>query len=60
MILVIFLLGSILTIAGALFKIQHWPGANWLLNISMLLQVIAVVLLIIKLVKSSKTNGLNK
>lgn len=59
-ILVTFLLGSALTIVGALFKIQHWAGASWLLNISLGLQVIAVVMLIIKVIMGRKTNGLNK
>lgn len=59
-ILITFLLGSALTIVGALFKIQHWAGASWLLNISLGLQVIAVVMLIIKVIMGRKTNGLNK
>lgn len=59
-IILVFLVGSALAIVGALFKIQHWAGANWLLNISMLLQVVAVVLMIVKLVKNRKTNGLDK
>src|ERR1035437_1099636 len=31
----IYSLGAAVVIAGALFKIQHWPGANLMLNIGM-------------------------
>lgn len=50
MILIVFLSGSALTIVGALFKIQHWPGASLMMTVSLGLQLLAVVLLIVKLV----------
>ena len=59
-ILIVFLLGSALTIVGALFKIQHWPGADIMMTISMGLQLLAVVLLIVKLIKDRTKKGLNK
>jgi gliding motility-associated protein GldL len=31
----IYSLGAAVVIAGALFKIQHWPGANFMLNLGM-------------------------
>lgn len=60
MILVTFLTGSALSIIGALFKIQHWMGGSLMLTISLVLQLLAVVLLVIKLIANRKTNGLNK
>lgn len=51
---IIFLIGMILTIIGALFKIMHWTGANVLLSIGMLAQIVAIVFLIITLTKNAK------
>jgi hypothetical protein len=51
---IIFLIGMILTIIGALFKIMHWTGANILLSIGMLSEVVAIVILIITLTKNAK------
>ena len=31
----IYSIGAAVVIAGALFKIQHWPGANFMLNVGM-------------------------
>lgn len=59
-ILALFLSGLGLTIIGSLFKIQHWAGASAILTISMAMQVIAIILLIIKLIAQRNTNGLNK
>ena len=49
-ILVIFVVAAILVIVGALFKIMHWPGANPVLFVGMIGQVIAGVLTVFKLV----------
>ena len=51
---IIFLIGMILTIIGALFKIMHWTGANALLSIGMLSEVVAIVFLIITVIKNAK------
>jgi len=56
----IFLLGSVLTIIGGLLGMDGETGASWLLNISLALQVIAVILLVLKLIKGRNANGLNK
>ena len=45
--LVLFLIGMIITILGALFKVMHWPGASVLLIIGMLSEIIALINLII-------------
>ncbi len=51
---IIFLIGMIITIIGALFKIMHWTGANVMLAVGMLSEVIAIIILIISLTKNSK------
>lgn len=52
--LVLFLLGMAITIIGALFKIMHWPGANFMLTIGMLTEAIALITLIVVLLKNTK------
>jgi hypothetical protein len=52
--LVLFLLGMIITIIGALFKLMHWPGANFLLIIGMLTEAIAIITLIVVILKNTK------
>lgn len=52
--LVLFLLGMIITIIGALFKLMHWPGANFLLIIGMLTEAIAIISLIVVILKNTK------
>jgi len=60
-ILIAFILGFILTVIGALFKIMHWPGASILLILGMLSEALAGVMLIIKIYKDQNPNGfLNK
>jgi len=43
-----FIFGSILELFGALFKIQHWPGAGTLLTLGTILNVIFWILLLWK------------
>ena len=52
--LVLFLLGMAITIIGALFKIMHWPGANFMLSIGMITEAIALITLIVVLLKNTK------
>lgn len=52
--LVFFLLGMAVTIVGALFKLMHWPGANFMLTIGMLTEAIAIITLIVVLLKNTK------
>ena len=52
--LVLFLLGMIITIIGALFKLMNWPGANFLLIIGMLTEAIAIITLIVVILKNTK------
>jgi hypothetical protein len=52
--LVLFLLGMVITIIGALFKLMHWPGANFMLMIGMLSEAIAIITLIVVLLKNTK------
>jgi uncharacterized membrane protein len=60
-ILIAFVLGCIITIIGALFKILHWPGASFIMTIGMLCEALAGLMLIIKIFKDQNPNGfLNK
>ena len=52
--LVLFLLGMAITIIGSLFKIMHWPGANFMLTIGMITEAIAIITLIVVLLKNTK------
>lgn len=52
--LVLFLLGMVITIIGALFKLMHWPGANFMLIIGMLTEAIAIITLILVIHKNTK------
>ena len=51
---VLILLGMVVTIIGSLFKIMHWPGANFMLIIGMLIEALAIIVLIIVLLKNAK------
>ncbi len=53
-ILVLFLIGMVVTVLGALFKIMHWPGARFLLIIGMVFEAAAALFLILKLLKKDK------
>jgi hypothetical protein len=44
----------VITIIGALFKLMHWPGANFMLMIGMLSEAIAIITLIVVLLKKMK------
>jgi hypothetical protein len=52
--LVLFLIGMVLTVVGALFKIMHWPYASILLIIGMLSEAVAIITLIAVILKKSK------
>ena len=49
--LVLFLIGMIISIVGALFKLMHWPEANIILIMGMLIEAGAILSLIITIVK---------
>ncbi|WP_439901096.1 GldL-related protein [Winogradskyella luteola] len=49
--IIIFSFGIIITIIGALFKIQHWPYGSELLTIGSLIEVIGIVFTIITLIQ---------
>ncbi|MBF8457703.1 gliding motility protein GldL [Kaistella sp. G5-32] len=53
-IVLIFALGLILNLIGALFKITHWENGNILLAVGLSLQLIAVVLFLYKLFTSPR------
>jgi len=49
--LIIFVLGMIFTISGALFKIQHWQFASQLLTIGTIFEIFGLLFLMVILVK---------
>lgn len=51
--LVLFLIGMIISILGALFKVMHWPGASIILIIGMVSEIIALISLIIAILKNN-------
>lgn len=63
-IIVLFLLGLIIVIFGALFKITHWEfgflTGNLLLFIGKLIEVTAIVVFIIKLFSDKNNSFLNR
>ncbi len=52
--LVLFLLGMVITIVGALFKIMHWPVASIMLVIGMLTEAVSIITLIAIILKKDK------
>lgn len=48
---VLFLAGIFLIMVGLLFKIQHWPYSQMVINVGMISQLFAIVLLIVVLIK---------
>jgi hypothetical protein len=49
--LVLFLLGMVITIIEALFKIMHWPGANFLLSLGLFSEAAAIIVIMIAITK---------
>lgn len=43
---ILFILGMLFTVVGALFKIMHWPFASMLLIVGMLTEAVAIIILI--------------
>lgn len=58
-ILGLFIFGFILTVIGALFKLESWPYASELLIIGLPLKVLAMFLLIVKLLRNKTDKLLN-
>jgi hypothetical protein len=52
--LIIFLLGFLIQIVGAMFKIRHWPMADEMITFSSIICAIAVLFAIIKLILMKK------
>lgn len=55
-ILIVFLIGAILTIVGAIFKILKFPLASFLLIVGMTFEASAGVLIIYKLSRKNQKN----
>lgn len=52
--LVIFILGFLINLIGALFKIMHWPFANILLVVATFLEVAGGILFLVKILTHPK------
>lgn len=52
--IIFFLIGMMITIIGALFKLMHWTGANALLTIGLLSEALSILILIIAIIKTKK------
>ena len=52
--LILFLVGMVITIVGALFKITHWYAGNIFLTVGMLTEAAALILLIVYVMKNMK------
>lgn len=52
--LVLFLLGMVITVIGALFKLNHLPGTSFLLIAGMLTEALAIIALIVFIMKRLK------
>lgn len=53
-IVLIFIVGLILNLLGAFFKITHWENGNILLAIGLTLQLVAIVIFLYRLFTSWK------
>ena len=58
--LIAFILGCVITIVGAVFKLMHWPGASLLLISGMFCEALAGIMLIMNIYKKQNPNGLFK
>ncbi|MCB0700954.1 MAG: hypothetical protein H6551_04395 [Chitinophagales bacterium] len=55
-----FFLGMIMTIIGAVFKIQHWPYAGLMLKVSLVTMLLFFAILIYDIISMPKANGMYK
>lgn len=52
--LIIFALGILLSLLGALFRIMHWPAASTILVIGTIMEVVGGLLLLFKILTNPK------
>ena len=55
--IIVFIIGYALTIVGALFKIQHWPNGGEIYTVGSLIEVVAIVIAILTLIKIYKSKN---
>jgi hypothetical protein len=56
-IIVLFLIGCIFWLIGALIRLMHWPFGHEILTFSTFIQIISIVILIVKLLKNNDINS---
>lgn len=57
--IICFCIGALATVVGALFKLQHWPGASLALTLGTILNVLALILLVYFLVAIFRRKSMN-
>ncbi|WP_159800006.1 gliding motility protein GldL [Flavobacterium sp. MK4S-17] len=53
-ILIVFIIGALFVVFGAMFKLMHWPNASALLTIGLGLELLSGILVVFKLMNSKK------
>ncbi|WP_133242673.1 GldL-related protein [Flavobacterium psychrotolerans] len=56
-ILILFIIGAVVTVLGALFKIMEWPLFSLLLIVGMTFEAVAGFLLILKLIQKNNSDS---
>ncbi len=56
-IIVLFLIGCVFWLIGALMRLMHWPFSHEILTFSTFIQIISIIILIVKLLKNKDINS---
>jgi hypothetical protein len=54
------ILSALITVIGALFKIQHWPAGSLLISVGLLLCLVYIIIALIQLFESKEKSLLEK
>ena len=58
-ILALFILGAIITVLGALFKLESWPNSSLMLIVGLSTNILALLLIVVKLLMNKTDKTLN-
>lgn len=56
-IIILFLIGCIFWLIGALLKLMHWCFGQEIITFSVFIQIISIIILIVKLLKNKDVNS---
>lgn len=56
-IIVLFLIGCIFWLFGALIRLMHWPYGQEIITFSTFIQIISIIILIVKLLNNKDINS---